>query len=153
MQYKGWITIPSNPDYHPIMQTDPCISSNAPSLGSHGEPSHPLYDIVFSGGGVAVPVHDGYTSPDAGIWPYADETYTTKYFHSFTFKLKQLKMECTIFCEMSLKIMIWKLLPHLRCAKNKYVICTVQTHIYWYVAFWISLVQFPRSAYNQHTTN
>ena len=52
MQYKGWITIPSNPDYHPIMQTDPCVSSNAPSLGSHGEPSHPLYDIVFSWGGV-----------------------------------------------------------------------------------------------------
>ena len=48
---QGGITISSNPDYHPIMQADPCVSSNAPSLGSSGEPGHPLYDIVFSGGG------------------------------------------------------------------------------------------------------
>ena len=44
-------TISSNPDYHPIMQADPCVGSNAPSLGSSGEPGHPLHDIVFSWGG------------------------------------------------------------------------------------------------------
>ena len=27
VQYKGWITISSNPDYHPIMQADTCVSS------------------------------------------------------------------------------------------------------------------------------
>ena len=47
----GGGTISSNPDYYPIMQTDPYVSSNAPSLGSSGEPGHPLYDIVFSWGG------------------------------------------------------------------------------------------------------
>ena len=35
------IKLSSNPDYHPIMQTDPCVSSNAPSLGARGEPGHP----------------------------------------------------------------------------------------------------------------
>ena len=57
VQYKEGITISSNPDYHPIMQAEPCVSSNAPSLGSSGEPGHPLYDIVFSWGGT--PVHEG----------------------------------------------------------------------------------------------
>ena len=47
----GGITIPNHLDYHPIMQADPCVSSNAPSLGSSGELGHPLYDIVFSWGG------------------------------------------------------------------------------------------------------
>ena len=52
---SGGITISSNPDYHPIMQADLCVSLNlnAPSLGSSGEPGHLLYDIVFSWGGGA----------------------------------------------------------------------------------------------------
>ena len=84
----GWgITISSNPDYHPIMQADPCVSSNAPSLGSSGEPDHPLYDIVFSWGGT--PVHEGYTGPGAGIGPYANrmgkhhENTMKEKFHKF----------------------------------------------------------------------
>ena len=46
----GWgrITISSNPDYHPIMQADPCVSSNTPSLGLSGEPGHPF---LFIGAG------------------------------------------------------------------------------------------------------
>ena len=32
-----------NPDYHPIMQADPCVSSNAPSLDSSREPDAILY--------------------------------------------------------------------------------------------------------------
>ena len=43
--------ISSNPDYHPVMLADPWVSSNAPSLGSSGEPGDPFYDIVFSWGG------------------------------------------------------------------------------------------------------
>ena len=39
------IRLSGNPDYHPIMQADPCVSSNAPSLGSCGEPGHPLLDF------------------------------------------------------------------------------------------------------------
>ena len=35
------IRLSGNPDYHPIMQADPCISSNTPSLGSSGELGHP----------------------------------------------------------------------------------------------------------------
>ena len=54
----------------PNMQADPCVNSNAPSLGSSGEPGHPLYDTVLSWGGT--PVHKGYTGPDAGILPYAN---------------------------------------------------------------------------------
>ena len=37
------IKLSSNPDYHPIMQADPCVSSNAPSLGASGEPGHPCW--------------------------------------------------------------------------------------------------------------
>ena len=61
------IRLSGNPDNHPIMQADPCVSSNAPSLGSSGELSHPLFGFVFSwegsqrgsgggGGGVGVGV-------------------------------------------------------------------------------------------------
>ena len=42
------IRLSGNPDYHPTMQADPCVSSSAPSLGSSGELGHrnmqlPLY--------------------------------------------------------------------------------------------------------------
>ena len=55
---EGEIKLSGNPDYQPIMQADPCISSNAPSLwlkwraGSPG-PGHTLFDFVFSWGGEA----------------------------------------------------------------------------------------------------
>ena len=42
------IKISSNPDYRPVMQADPCVSSNAPALGSSGEPGHPLLDFVLN---------------------------------------------------------------------------------------------------------
>ena len=38
--------ISSNPDYHPIMLADPCVSSNAPLLGASGEPGRPC-SILF----------------------------------------------------------------------------------------------------------
>ena len=41
------IQISSNPDYPPIMQANPCVSSNAPSLDSSGEPGHPRFDCCF----------------------------------------------------------------------------------------------------------
>ena len=44
---KGGIEISSNPDYHPILHADPSVSSNAPSLGSSGEPGHPQFDFCF----------------------------------------------------------------------------------------------------------
>ena len=47
------IKVSSNPDYHPILQTDPCVSSNAPSLGPSGETGHPCSIFVFSWGGEA----------------------------------------------------------------------------------------------------
>ena len=47
----GGIQISSNPEYHPIMQADPCLGSNAPSLGPSGEPGHPCSIFVFSWGG------------------------------------------------------------------------------------------------------
>ena len=37
----------NNPDYHPIMQADPCVSSNAPSFGPSGGLGHNLFDFVF----------------------------------------------------------------------------------------------------------
>ena len=44
---KREIRISSNPDNHPIMEADPCVSSNSPSLGSSGEPCHRC-SILFS---------------------------------------------------------------------------------------------------------
>ena len=41
-------------DYHPIVQADPCVSSNAPSLGSSGGLGHPLLDLFFREGGASV---------------------------------------------------------------------------------------------------
>ena len=41
------IKLSSNPDYNPTMQADPCVSSNAPSLGASAEPGHPC-SILFS---------------------------------------------------------------------------------------------------------
>ena len=51
--------------YHPIMQADPHVSSNAPSLGPSGEPGHPLFDFIFSWGGSQ---REGCIEPDAGTW-------------------------------------------------------------------------------------
>ena len=41
----GIIRLSSNTDYHPIVQADPCVRSNAPSLGSRGELGHPRFDF------------------------------------------------------------------------------------------------------------
>ena len=49
------MTYPKNcayPNYHPVIQADPCVSSNGPSLGSSGEAGHSLYVIFSREGGV-----------------------------------------------------------------------------------------------------
>ena len=43
---KMKIRLSGNPDYQPIMQADPCVSSIAPSLGPSGEPGSPC-SILF----------------------------------------------------------------------------------------------------------
>ena len=45
------IKLSSNPDYHPIMQPDPYVSSNTPSLGSSRDPGHPCSNFVIPRGG------------------------------------------------------------------------------------------------------
>ena len=64
------IKISSNPDHHPLMQADPCVSSDAPSLGSSGEPGHPLFDfVVFREGGSQ---REGCKDANEGISPCAN---------------------------------------------------------------------------------
>ena len=57
----------SNPDYHPIMRADPCVSSNTPRLVQVESWVTP---VRFSreGGGQ----RDGCTNPDTWISPYAN---------------------------------------------------------------------------------
>ena len=40
-----WLKSGFRSSYQPIMQADPCVSLNAPSLGSSGEPGHPQFDF------------------------------------------------------------------------------------------------------------
>ena len=44
---KTVCTISSNPDYHPMMQADPCVSSKAPSLGSKWRTGSALVPYCF----------------------------------------------------------------------------------------------------------
>ena len=64
------IRLSGNPDNHPMVQADPCVSSNTPSLGSSGELGHPLFELFecffFREGGSQ---REGGIDPDAGISP------------------------------------------------------------------------------------
>ena len=65
------IKLSSNPDHHPIMQTDPCVSSNAPSLSASGEPSHPVRFCFLARGRAAWGVHRAWR----GISPCVDSIW------------------------------------------------------------------------------
>ena len=64
------LKLSSNPDYHPIMQVDPYVSSNAPSLGSCREPGRPLFDFCFLVRWGSQ--REGCIDPDTGISPCAN---------------------------------------------------------------------------------
>ena len=51
------IRLSGNPDYNPIMQADPFVSSNAPSLGSSGELGPPARFCFLREGGASVRGH------------------------------------------------------------------------------------------------
>ena len=57
--------------YYPIMQADPCVSLNAPSLGASWEPGHPSSIFFLSRGGSGSQ-REGCIDPDAGISPCAN---------------------------------------------------------------------------------
>ena len=87
------IELSGNPDYHPIMQADPCVSSKAPSLGSSGEPGHPLFDFVFSWGGSQ---REGCIVPDAGISPCANTMAKHAFQAHFDGKIYQWEHICLV---------------------------------------------------------
>ena len=83
-----------NPDYHPIMQADPCVSPNAPSLGSSGELG-PLFDFVCFFPEGEASVREGI-DPDAGISPALTEWGNTPSRHTPTEKIYQWKHICYV---------------------------------------------------------
>ena len=86
---EGEIKLSGNPDYQPIMQADPCISSNAPSLGLSGElgPRGRVTpcSILFSHEGGS----QGCTDPDTGISPCASRMGKHAYQVHFDGKIYQ----------------------------------------------------------------
>ena len=92
------------PDFHPILQADPCVSSNAPSLGSSEALGHPLFDFVFSwrgGGGSAWGVID----PDIGISPCANRMGNTPTRHTSTEKYTSENIYAR--CQSSVGYLAW----------------------------------------------
>ena len=65
------IKLSGNPDNNPMMQAEPCLSSNGPRLAQVESRVNPLFDFVFSWGGGGSQ-REGCTNPDAGISPCAN---------------------------------------------------------------------------------
>ena len=103
VQYKRGMTISSNPDYHPLMQADMCVSLNAPSLGSSGEPGHLLNGIIFSWGGT--PAHEGYTALTQGSDHMLTEWGNTPTRHTSTEKYSSENIHAR--CQSSVGYLAW----------------------------------------------
>ena len=67
------IKISGNPYYHLIMQAEPCVSSNAPSLGSSGEPYHNSFDDNKNKYGQCIDTE--LTSSECAIWATLNKLY------------------------------------------------------------------------------